>query len=123
MYKEIASMIDLASSGTVAESKEGGGMEEEKSSEGKVDEGDDQVGSMVVRPPIIKKNTRRLSQQLKSHLVMSDNEINFKIGDVVKAVPEGEQMKFEGICVAIDEQLKLMLIDFGDGEEVRELGS
>jgi len=116
-------MIDLASSGTVAESKEGGGMEEEKSSEGKVDEGDDQVGSMVVRPPIIKKNTRRLSQQLKSHLVMSDNEINFKIGDVVKAVPEGEQMKFEGICVAIDEQLKLMLIDFGDGEEVRELGS
>ena len=128
MYKEIAGMVNNAtSSGHIAESKDAGdGPEVDAKEDNDDDTGDtfDNSASMITKPaPINSKKfkVRRLSKQLSDHLVVPDNELNFKIGDIVKAMPPDETMKFEGVCVAIDEKNEFMLIDFGDGAEPSEV--
>ena len=80
-------------------------------------ESEDVPCSMIVRPPVVGGKTRRLSQQLQVHLINSDNEMNFKIGDVVRACPDSSMpgLKFEGLAVAVNDDT--VVIDFGDGEE------
>jgi hypothetical protein len=124
MYKEIASMVTSAtSSDQIAEAKGGEGDDDEKIGmmESKSSDNPDSFNaSVITRPAVINSNkfkVRRLSKQLSDHLVVPDNEMNFKIGDVVKAAPPDEIMRFEGVCVAIDEKNEFMLIDFGDGGE------
>mmetsp|Transcript_11773 Transcript_11773/g.23424 ORF Transcript_11773/g.23424 Transcript_11773/m.23424 type:complete len:259 (-) Transcript_11773:76-852(-) len=108
MFNEISALLHRA------EAKGEAKVEETPESE----EGDVPT-SMIIRPPVVESGikTRRLSQQLQVHLIESDNEMNFKIGDVVKACPDPSMpgLKFEGLAVAVNNDT--IVVDFGDGEE------
>ncbi len=64
---------------------------------------------------VLPSQSRRLSKALSAHLTLGDTPNNFKIGDIVRAAPPGEEMKFEGVAVNVDDDN--ICIDFGDGEE------
>lgn len=72
---------------------------------------------MITAPSVLgdKVIPRRLSEALQVHLVSPDHHDLFKIGDVVRASPDGSGMKFEGVAVNVDDTN--IVVDFGDGED------
>ena len=94
--------------------KENGGS----GSGGNIDNQGSVVGEMKdmgLREELKSRPQFTLSKALSSHLELMDDAINFKIGDVIRACPTGEQMKFEGLVVAV-EDISLW-VDFGDDEK------
>ena len=59
-----------------------------------------------------KAANRRMSKALSSHIVLTDDFRNFKLGDVVRARPPGDTVYYEGVAVSVDDET--VTIDFGD---------
>jgi hypothetical protein len=94
---------------------------EKKLRDAKLDDDEIYAQMKVFVDDSIHQHMEENSSQPKIHASLAVSATNeddaeaFKIGDVVKASSPGENMKFEGIAVAI--MADSLLVDFGDDEE------